>query len=173
MLDGVYVECQDQNILRFLKLYIYESKYLFVCLSVVCSLKSLSKFFWKLLFLKLSIKLSQELWDPIQPLQSPFENNISQIDNRRTDTWTIILTVWAPVRAKTQNREIDQSNQQSLAESSKQYSDAFGKLYIWNMTQYKIALWLDSDTMVLKNLQPLLDLSARLPMPGSSEKGPR
>ena len=38
MLDGVYVVCQDQNILRFLKLYIYESKYLFVCLSVVCSL---------------------------------------------------------------------------------------------------------------------------------------
>ena len=41
------------------------------------------------------------------------------------------------------------------------------------MTQYKVALWMDSDTLVMKSLQPLLDLSERLPMPGSREKGPR
>ena len=52
-------------------------------------------------------------------------------------------------------------------------SDAFGKLFIWNMTQYDVALWLDADTMTLRSLQPLMDLASRLPKPGSPDKGPR
>ena len=59
------------------------------------------------------------------------------------------------------------------AKAKQRFSESMMKLYIWNMTQYNVALWLDSDTMVLKSLQPLLDLSARLPFPGSREKGPR
>ena len=60
-----------------------------------------------------------------------------------------------------------------LPKLSKRYADAFGKLYIWNMTQYDVALWLDSDVLVTRSLQHLLDLASRLPKPGSLEKGPR
>ena len=60
-----------------------------------------------------------------------------------------------------------------LPQLSKRYADAFGKLYIWNMTQYDVALWLDSDVLVTRSLQHLLDLASRLLKPGSLEKGPR
>ena len=29
---------------------------------------------------------------------------------------------------------------------------SFGKLFVWNMTQYEKVLWLDSDTLVVKSL---------------------
>ena len=53
------------------------------------------------------------------------------------------------------------------------YSDSFGKLFIWNMTQYEVAVWLDSDTLVVGSLRPLMEQAARLPSPGSRDKGPR
>ena len=53
------------------------------------------------------------------------------------------------------------------------YSESFGKLFIWNMTQYDVALWLDADTLVLRSLAPLMELASRLPMPAISEKGLR
>ena len=53
------------------------------------------------------------------------------------------------------------------------FSDAFGKLFVWNMTQYEVVLWLDSDTLAVRSLQPLLNLASRLSMPGSTDKGPR
>ena len=41
------------------------------------------------------------------------------------------------------------------------------------MTQYEAALWLDSDTLVVSSLEPLMEQAARLPRPGSTDKGPR
>ena len=36
-----------------------------------------------------------------------------------------------------------------------------------------MALWLDSDTLAVRSLHPLLELGARIPPPGSEEPGPR
>ena len=41
------------------------------------------------------------------------------------------------------------------------------------MTQYEVAVWLDSDTLVVGSLRPLMEQAARLPSPGSRDKGPR
>ena len=41
------------------------------------------------------------------------------------------------------------------------------------MTQYSAALWLDSDTLAVRSLHPVLELAARIPPPGSEEPGPR
>ena len=41
------------------------------------------------------------------------------------------------------------------------------------MTQYEVAVWLDADTLVVRSLQPLMELAERLPSPGSRDKGPR
>ena len=37
----------------------------------------------------------------------------------------------------------------------------------------KVALWLDSDTLAVRSLHPLMELAARIPPPGSEEPGPR
>ena len=51
--------------------------------------------------------------------------------------------------------------------------DMFGKLYVWNMTQYSAALWLDSDSIAVKSLHPLFTKAYNMPGPGSPEPGPR
>ena len=41
------------------------------------------------------------------------------------------------------------------------------------MTQYSAALWLDSDTLAVRSLHPVLELVSRIAPPGSEEPGPR
>ena len=41
------------------------------------------------------------------------------------------------------------------------------------MTQYSAALWLDSDTLAVRSLHPVLELAARIPPPESEKPGPR
>ena len=49
----------------------------------------------------------------------------------------------------------------------------FGKLFIWNMTQYSAVLWLDSDSIAVRSLHPLFAQADNIPGPGSAEAGPR
>lgn len=51
--------------------------------------------------------------------------------------------------------------------------DMFGKLFIWNMTQYSAALWLDSDSIAVRSLHPIFTMANHIPGPGSAEPGPR
>ena len=51
--------------------------------------------------------------------------------------------------------------------------DTFAKLHVWNMTQYKTVLWLDSDMMVVKSLAPLLAKADQLQSPSSAAPGAR
>ena len=53
------------------------------------------------------------------------------------------------------------------------YRDSFGKLHVWNMTQYERLVWVDSDSLAVSSLHPLLDLADRLEEPGSERPGPR
>lgn len=62
---------------------------------------------------------------------------------------------------------------QTLEWVEERRTDMFGKLYIWNMTQYSAALWLDSDSIAVKSLHPLFTKAHDIPGPGSSEPGPR
>ena len=56
---------------------------------------------------------------------------------------------------------------------SSSLKDAFGKLHVWNMTQYERLVWMDSDTLAVSSLHPLLDLAERLEDPASQRAGPR
>ena len=41
------------------------------------------------------------------------------------------------------------------------------------MTQYSVALWMDSDSLAVRSLHPLFDQATRIPPPRSAEPGPR
>ena len=64
----------------------------------------------------------------------------------------------------------DENLSEPLSSSLK---DAFGKLHVWNMTQYERLVWMDSDTLAVSSLHPLLDLAERLEDPASQRAGPR
>ena len=51
--------------------------------------------------------------------------------------------------------------------------DMFGKLFVWNMTQYSTALWLDSDSIAIRSLHSIFEKAKHIPGPGSAEPGPR
>ena len=36
-----------------------------------------------------------------------------------------------------------------------QYTLAYSKLFVWNMTQYQALLWMDSDTIVARSIHKL------------------
>ena len=43
-----------------------------------------------------------------------------------------------------------------------QYTLAYSKLFVWNMTQYGTLLWLDSDTIVARSIHKLFLRADRL-----------
>ena len=51
--------------------------------------------------------------------------------------------------------------------------DSFGKLHVWNMTQYERLAWVDSDSLAVSSLHPLLEQADRLEEAGSERPGPR
>ena len=53
------------------------------------------------------------------------------------------------------------------------YADAFGKLFVWNMTQYEVVVWMDSDTLAVKSLHSLFSKADQLMSPTSVLPGPR
>ena len=42
-----------------------------------------------------------------------------------------------------------------------QYTLAYSKLFVWNMTQYQTLLWMDSDTIVTSSIHRLFLRAAR------------
>lgn len=56
---------------------------------------------------------------------------------------------------------------------SEVYKDTFNKLYVFNMTDYRQVVFIDSDTLVTGDLGKLLSVADRLVEPGSSLPGPR
>ena len=50
---------------------------------------------------------------------------------------------------------------------------SFGKLFVWNMTQYKTVLWLDSDTLVVQSLTKVFSKADTLLSAKDSMAGPR
>ena len=53
---------------------------------------------------------------------------------------------------------------------SQLYGGHFNKLYVWNMTDYASALFLDSDTYVRRDINPLLNMTSLLAPPGTRGK---
>jgi len=49
------------------------------------------------------------------------------------------------------------------------YHYTYHKIHVWNQTQYTAALWLDSDTMAVGSLDPLLARYTELAPPGSPQ----
>ena len=42
-----------------------------------------------------------------------------------------------------------------------QYRLAYSKLFVWNMTQYRTLLWMDSDTIVARSIHKLFSRADR------------
>ena len=52
------------------------------------------------------------------------------------------------------------------------YRDTFSKLHAWRLTAYDSLLFLDSDTLVVGDIEPLLGMSGLLAAPGGGRAGP-
>ena len=50
---------------------------------------------------------------------------------------------------------------------------SFGKLFVWNMTQYETVLWLDSDTLVVQSLTNVFSKADALLSAKDAGPGPR